>query len=392
MGGRDCAPRHKRGGATDRKQAHHGGSTTRRTSSTSRGNERTASGVKGGESSVVGRARSLLVRQSSREFTDVLAMLSDAESRLPPPDALPAPTDAVSSVWNQMARGGLSSLVDQLRPKLMRKLTDLPEELLLAIVEQGFLHSIRSAQPVDRFAALGHTCRALRFVNSEQAAEVLARALYPPVMCNPTATADRYASWRERLHSDNSAAGVWCVEVEGAYCRVEGADGSYCEARLQSVALDLHDSLPEIIVLVDAAGDASALSHLMLHEHTRLRATDGKCLRGGLWSSPVYRLLGPGRQICEISFPADVLLDAPQKAATAGLSAMAAADAANDGTWAFSLWKLKFRTLRMGSQLARTTGELARLFRREGTFRPLPLPYDAEARGPISWRDRKSVV
>jgi hypothetical protein len=73
---------------------------------------------------------------------------------------------------------------------------------------------------------------------------------------------------------------------------------------------------------------------------------------------------------------------------TVGAAGGAAAEAvlgAAEGLWSFSIWEIKFRVLKMGSALARTPGELARLFRREGSFRPLPLPYDAERRGPASW-------
>lgn len=193
------------------------------------------------------------------------------------------------------------------------------------------------------------------------------------------------------LSHDNADSGVWCVAVEGLSCRARGSDGSYCEARLQAIALDLHDGVAEVVVLLDAAGDASALSRRMLHE-ARL---DHRRWRG--WASPVYRLLGPGRQVCEISFPADVLIDSAQRDAQQAPLDIRAAPAENEGGsrdvfstdngegWNFTLWSIKFKALRMGSRLARTTSELARLFRRIGTFQPLPLPYDAEARGPNSW-------
>lgn len=176
--------------------------------------------------------------------------------------------------------------------------------------------------------------------------------------------------------------------MEGLVCRARGADGSYCEARLQALALDLHDGVADVVVLLDAAGDASALSRHMLHD-ARL---DHRRWRG--WASPVYRLLGPGRQVCEISFPADLLLDSARQGALQPLLDAGAADdeaggrpapSDDDEAWNFTLWAIKFKALRMGSHLARTTSELARLFRRIGTFQPLPLPYDAEARGPMSW-------
>ena len=75
-------------------------------------------------------------------------------------------------------------------------------------------------------------------------------------------------------------------------------------------------------------------------------------------------------------------------ATTVGAAGGVAAEAmlgAAEGLWSFSIWEIKFRVLKMGSALARTPWELASFFRREGSFRPLPLPYDAERRGPASW-------
>jgi hypothetical protein len=356
--------------------------------------------------------RPLLTRQSSREFADALkSMLSEADLArgLPDPDAEPAPTGAVANLWL-----GLSSLVDHLRPKPSpRHLLDLPEECIFLLIEQAFFGSIRAARPIERLASLAATCRALRFAGSERAAEHLARALYPRQLCSSCSLP--LQSWRELLQTDNAAMGVWCVDVHGISCSVAQPDGSYMEAHLQSIALDLHDACPELILLVDAAGDVAALSSRMLHKHVRLRTADDRYLQGGVWQRPVYRLLGPGRQVCEMSFPADVLLDAPRDAraagaatgaggtsplgrratsmavgtgTTVGAAGGAAAEAvlgAAEGLWSFSIWEIKFRVLKMGSALARTPGELARLFRREGSFRPLPLPYDAERRGPASW-------
>ena len=363
--------------------------------------------------------RPLLTRQSSREFADALkSMLSEADLArgLPDPDA---PTGAVANLWK-----GLSSLVDHLRPKPSpRHLLDLPEECILLLIEQAFLGSIRAARPIERLASLASTCRALRFAGSERAAEHLARALYPRQLCSSCSLP--LQSWRELLQTDNAAMGVWCVDVHGISCSVAQPDGSYMEAHLQSIALDLHDACPELILLVDAAGDVTALSARMLHERVRLRTADDRYVQGGVWQRPVYRLLGPGRQVCEMSFPADVLLDAPRDAArcsemqrdaratgaatgagglsplgrrapsmavgtatTVGAAGGAAAEAmlgAAEGLWSFSIWEIKFRVLKMGSALARTPWELASFFRREGSFRPLPLPYDAERRGPASW-------
>ena len=283
---------------------------------------------------------------------DVLAALE----ALPPPDHKPPP-----AVTYQMV-GGLSSLVEQLRPLRQKTLTDLPEELLLYIVESAFVASIASAGQVERLAPLAATCCVLRFIGSERCAEHLARALYPAaslhvyiaparVSCaglsslvkqlrhakakggETAATAALtappyiresrhvYSSWRKCLSHDNAFGGVWCVEVDNLVCRAHSADGaSYCEARasqkphavplcpmhspinalthpcwtsmphmcartrvpestpglinacaacvpqarIQAMALDLHDDVAEVVLLIDAAGDASALAARML--------------------------------------------------------------------------------------------------------------------------------
>lgn len=120
--------------------------------------------------------------------------------------------------------------------------------------------------------------------------------------------------------------------------------------------------------------------------------------------------------MCELSFPADVLLDttasmegsAVAKPVGAGGSPISSDATAVDYThgaaatppplplqeayWNFTVWSLKFRALKMGSGLARTVGELARLFRRIGTFQTLPLPYDADARGPATWDGLPAVL
>ena len=101
---------------------------------------------------------------------DVLAALE----ALPPADALPPPTMEVAALSL-----GLSSLVEQLRPAGRITLIDLPEELLLIMVERAFLASIAAARPVERLASIAATCRTLRFLGSERCAEHLARALYP---------------------------------------------------------------------------------------------------------------------------------------------------------------------------------------------------------------------
>ena len=306
------------------------------------------------------------------------AELPAVDEACPSPNDLAAAVEPVPHLWR-----GLSSLVDQLRPKAPPPhITTLPEELVLCIVERAALASIADAGQLERLAPLAQTCSRLRFVGQEHTAEHLARALYPPPTLMPACS---YTSWRARLHHDNAQYGMWCIDVRDLACHATGPNGSYCEARLQAVALDWHDSVAEIVLLLDAAGDAAALSERMLHE-TRLCTTIQHAdqlkrvyLRGSAWSRPVYRLLGPGRQICEISFPAEVLLDG------AVGPPLAERSSEQPGAWSFSLWALKFKVLRMGSQLARTTTELAKLFRREGAFQTLPLPYDAEARGPNSW-------
>lgn len=116
-------------------------------------------------------------RTNPREVSVILASEADvlaALEALPPPDALPPPTMEVAALSM-----GLSSLVEQLRPMGRTTLVDLPEELLLTIVERAFLTSIADAHPVERLAALAVTCRALRFLGSDRCAEHLARALYP---------------------------------------------------------------------------------------------------------------------------------------------------------------------------------------------------------------------
>ena len=284
-----------------------------------------------------------------------VVLASEAEAlasleALPPPDALPVPEVEVTGMWS-----GLSSLVEQLRPpRTTPQLVDLPEELLLNIVERAFLASIAAARPVERLASLAQVCRALRFLGSERCAEHLARALYPASSLRvataaraepmwrglsslvkelrqakgkgtPTAAAaaasasaaaaarstrHAYSSWRKCLTHDNASGGVWCVEVDGLALRVppsgpptsssplsdaQSGEG-YCEARIQAVALDLHDDVAEVVVLIDAVGDAYQLSKRMLHETRFDHRRHG-------WSSPVYRLLGPGRQVMELSFP-----------------------------------------------------------------------------------------
>ena len=430
--------------------------------------------------------------------------------------ALMALNHTVPAPLDQSAFVGLSLMVEQLRPRLVPQLTTLPEELLLCIVETAFRDSIVAAKPLERLAPLAATCRALRFIGSERAAEHLARSIYPATSLRvahaapaghieplwkglsslvtqlrrrrtaavktagaapatstlgdiaedpdvgegatdtPSLQLPRpsvYASWRRCLAHDNANGGVWAVNVHGIACRHAGRDGAYCEARLQSVALDLHDGLAELIVLFDAAGDATMLCEHMLHRATLDHHRHS-------WASPVYRLLGapgaylpglhpcpppsslgeasglpatvpagarcadscllvsahlhaappvragPGRQIVEMTFPAEILLDLSRdhdgpfavdawheparahgaRAADGAATASAATAAGRDATpWRFSLWDLKFKGLQMGSRLARSTAELARLFRRAGTFCELPLEYDADGRGPRAW-------